>query len=41
MSEYIIFLTSMAVTGAALEFISMGCGYVITAVFHLLEGRTN
>ena len=41
MSEYITLLTSLAVTGAALEFISMGCGYVITAVFHLLEGRTN
>lgn len=41
MSEYITLLTSFAVTGVAIEFISIGCGYVVAAVFKLIEGRTS
>ena len=41
MSEYITLLTSLAVTGAVIEFIAMGCGYIFSAVFNLIEGRTS
>lgn len=41
MDNYINLMISLAVTGAAIEFISMLCGYVVTAVFNLLEGRTS